>query len=82
MSEEPVARPAARAVLLDSADRVLLLRFSSEAGDTGWWATPGGGLQPADIVRSGDEFAPRRLADLLTSLLTDGPPAIPVDAGV
>jgi hypothetical protein len=40
-----------------------------------WWTV-------ADIVRSGDEFASRRLAELLTSLLADGPPAIPRDAGV
>lgn len=30
----------------------------------------------------GAEFAPRRLASLLRSLLTEGPPASPVDVGV
>jgi ADP-ribose pyrophosphatase YjhB (NUDIX family) len=38
-------RAAARAVLLDEADRILLVRFSSPEGDKHWWATVGGGLK-------------------------------------
>ncbi|MBO0838994.1 MAG: NUDIX domain-containing protein, partial [Actinobacteria bacterium] len=42
--DSPVERPAARVLLVDPADRVLLIRFVD--GETGyeWWATPGGGL--------------------------------------
>ncbi len=38
-----------------------------------WWTLPE--LEAAEVV-----FAPRRLPGLLRSLLTDGPPAVPVDA--
>ncbi|MDQ6922368.1 MAG: NUDIX domain-containing protein [Candidatus Dormibacteraeota bacterium] len=160
MTGEPVARPAARVVLLDPADRVLLLRFGGEDGGAGWWATPGGGVQPGEtseqaalrevheetglervpigpciwvrehvfpwgqttwrqqehfylarveafepsraglddneqqLVRehrwwtlselegSHEEISPRRLATLLRSLLAEGPPPTPLDAGV
>lgn len=41
-----------------------------------WWTVP-------EIRAASDEtFAPRRLADLLESLLTDGPPSVVIDAGV
>jgi len=40
---EPVDRPAARALVLDRHDRVLLVQFRDEQGQV-WWATPGGGL--------------------------------------
>jgi ADP-ribose pyrophosphatase YjhB (NUDIX family) len=157
---EPRLRPAARALVVDEADRVLLVRF--EFPDTEpVWATVGGGLEPGEthdeavrrelleeagldgvdvgspvwtrthvfslgvkwdgqsevyflvrtpsfaprprhswaqlndegvtairwwtldeIERSEELFAPRRLAELLRSLLRDGPPAEPVDVGV
>ena len=51
-------RPAVRAVLLDPADRVLLVRF--EFPDSGLWATPGGGIDEGEsperaILRELDE---------------------------
>jgi 8-oxo-dGTP diphosphatase len=40
-------RPAARILLLDTEDRVLLFRFT--AGDRpGFWATPGGAVDPGE----------------------------------
>jgi 8-oxo-dGTP pyrophosphatase MutT (NUDIX family) len=40
---EPILRHAARVVLIDAADRVLLLKWRLESGDH-IWITPGGGL--------------------------------------
>ena len=40
----PVLRPAARVLLVDVADRVLLVRFLSPESGYAWWTTPGGGL--------------------------------------
>jgi double-stranded uracil-DNA glycosylase len=40
---EPVDRPAVRALVLDEANRVLLVKFVDAAGQV-WWATPGGGI--------------------------------------
>ena len=39
-----IQRPAARVVLLDERDRVLLFRFLSPLSGRSWWITPGGGL--------------------------------------
>jgi TDG/mug DNA glycosylase family protein len=52
---EPVDRPAARALVLDAHDRVLLLRFGHPGGST-FWATPGGALDAGES----DEEALRR----------------------
>jgi len=41
-------RPAARAVLLDPADRILLVRFEFPARTV--WATPGGGIEPDETA--------------------------------
>ena len=53
-------RHAARAVVLDPADRILLVRF--EFPTRGMWAAPGGGLDPGEthehaIVRELEEEA-------------------------
>lgn len=40
------SRQAVRVLLLDEADRVLLVRFRD--GDRSWWCTPGGGLEPGE----------------------------------
>ena len=42
-TEQPVLRHAARVILLDGADRILLLRWRLKSGDH-LWITPGGGL--------------------------------------
>jgi ADP-ribose pyrophosphatase YjhB (NUDIX family)/L-amino acid N-acyltransferase YncA len=47
----PRLRPAARAVVLDPADRILLVRF--EFPDGPLWATPGGGLEAGETLRDG-----------------------------
>lgn len=39
-------RTGVRAVVLDPADRLLLVRFSDAMGS--WWATPGGGVDPGE----------------------------------
>ncbi|WP_441250059.1 NUDIX domain-containing protein [Kitasatospora sp. McL0602] len=54
-------RRAARVLLLDGEDRVLLLRGTDPAvpGVT-WWITPGGGLEPGEGTR---EAARRELAE-------------------
>jgi ADP-ribose pyrophosphatase YjhB (NUDIX family) len=48
----PELRIAARAVVLDPDDRVLLVRFQDPAGHTSaghtWWATPGGALDAGE----------------------------------
>lgn len=46
MSAEPVARVAARAVVLNAAGQVLLQHMNSDAGHS--WITPGGGLEPGE----------------------------------
>jgi 8-oxo-dGTP pyrophosphatase MutT (NUDIX family) len=157
---EIIDRPAARVLLIDPDDRILLVRFFAPNPDRHWWIAPGGGVDPgetpeqaarrelaeetglagvelspcvwvrehvfdwagsryrqmeryymartqpfelapalldheldqlteyrwwslAELEAAGDEvFAPRRLPDLLRSLLSQGPPAEPINAGV
>lgn len=43
-----VVRQAARALVLDPADRLLLVLFRSPESGEEWWATPGGGLDPGE----------------------------------
>jgi 8-oxo-dGTP pyrophosphatase MutT (NUDIX family) len=52
MSSAPRPRVAARVVLLDELDRVLLFRgFDPADVDTGyWWFTPGGGIDPEETL--------------------------------
>lgn len=154
----PMTRHAVRVLLLDEADRLLLVRFWD--GDRSWWCTPGGGIEPGEseqaaaaarqlreelgdapieigpciwtrrhvgvfrgrpfdqseriylgrvpafeprpspaalrehrpddirwwttdeLTESGEEFAPRRLPQLLRDLLAGRPPAEPIDVGV
>ncbi len=40
------SRQAVRVLLLDDADRLLLVRFWD--GDRSWWCTPGGGIEPGE----------------------------------
>lgn len=44
----PELRVAARAVVLDPDDRILLVLFRSPHTGVEWWATPGGGLDPGE----------------------------------
>ncbi|MEU5338365.1 NUDIX domain-containing protein [Streptomyces asoensis] len=44
-SSTPPLREAARAIVLDADDRVMLLRYEEEGG---FWATPGGSLEGAE----------------------------------
>jgi len=45
---DPVLRAAARVVILDPSDRVLLVRFTETNSGRRWWATPGGALEPGE----------------------------------
>lgn len=45
---EPLPRAAARALILDADDRVLLMRFENPVTRETWWATPGGGIEPGE----------------------------------
>lgn len=57
--EFPVGfRPAVRAVVLDEADRVMLVRF--EFPDATVWAPPGGGIEPGETI---EEALRRELAE-------------------
>jgi 8-oxo-dGTP pyrophosphatase MutT (NUDIX family) len=48
-AREPISRPAARVLLLDEHDRLLLFRIESEQLRTkSIWITPGGGLEPGE----------------------------------
>jgi 8-oxo-dGTP diphosphatase len=43
----PIHRSAARLIVLDPDDRVLLFRYAWRSGES-FWATPGGGLEPGE----------------------------------
>jgi double-stranded uracil-DNA glycosylase len=45
---EPTPREAVRALVVDAADRVLLMRFENPANGDVWWATPGGGIDDGE----------------------------------
>jgi GNAT superfamily N-acetyltransferase/ADP-ribose pyrophosphatase YjhB (NUDIX family) len=47
----PLLRPAARGLILDEQDRVLLVRF--EFADGPLWTTPGGGLEAGETILEG-----------------------------
>jgi len=53
---EPTPREAVRALVVDAAERVLLMRFENPANGDVWWATPGGGIDAGES----DEAALRR----------------------
>ena len=48
---EPVDRAAARALVLDRHDRVLLVQFRDDQGQV-WWATPGGGIDEGESAEA------------------------------
>lgn len=49
---EPIPRAAARIVLLDPDDRILLFKLVDRGGSRWWWFTPGGGLAPGETHES------------------------------
>jgi len=65
--DDPVVRPAARVLLLDADDHLLLFRYHDEAFASSdfpnmvdYWVTPGGGLEPGETL---EETARRELAE-------------------
>jgi 8-oxo-dGTP pyrophosphatase MutT (NUDIX family) len=67
---EPIERTGGRVLVVDSNDRVLLLRGTDPADPAAgtWWFTPGGGLDPGETPEQG---ALRELAEE-TGLVLDG----------
>lgn len=65
---EPLLRPAARVLLIDPANRVLLVHFVDRETGYAWWVTPGGGIHggetPAAAARRevGEETGLRTLS--------------------
>ncbi len=49
---EPLDRRAARALVLDADDRVLLVQFRRPVGDETWWGTPGGGIDEGETTEA------------------------------
>jgi TDG/mug DNA glycosylase family protein len=45
---EPEPREAVRAIVLDAAGRVLLVRIEHPVSGESWWITPGGGVDPGE----------------------------------
>ena len=44
----PTYRPSVRAVVVDDAQRLLLVQFQNAATKATWWATPGGGIEEGE----------------------------------
>jgi double-stranded uracil-DNA glycosylase len=47
LDQEPIPRPAVRALLVDERERVLLMRWQRDFGSL-FWVTPGGGVEPGE----------------------------------
>ncbi|MFC9693064.1 GNAT family N-acetyltransferase [Kribbella sp. NPDC056951] len=67
----PRFRPAARGLVVDPDDRILLVRF--EFADGPLWATPGGGLEPTESLLEGLR---RELTEEVGLSLTEDPPHV------
>lgn len=59
-ANDPVLRPAARVLLIDAAERVLLFRHRNPTTGASVWATPGGAIEPGE---SPEAAARRELAE-------------------
>jgi double-stranded uracil-DNA glycosylase len=70
---EPVPREAVRAIVVDDAERVLLLRFENPVTQAVWWATPGGGIEPGESDRSALD---RELAEEIGLAVADPGPVV------
>jgi len=67
---QPQLRPAARAVVLDAQDRILLMRFEF-SDDLTVWAAPGGGVEPGESLQ---ECLVRELAEEIGLEVPADPP--------
>ncbi|MCY7302505.1 MAG: NUDIX domain-containing protein [Thermoleophilia bacterium] len=65
-------RPAARAIVLDPDDRILLVRFEFPGGRT-LWATPGGGIEAGE---SAEDAIRRELAEETGLTVVDVGPVV------
>jgi 8-oxo-dGTP pyrophosphatase MutT (NUDIX family) len=71
-NEGPLYRPSARIVLLDPADRILLIHVvAGDTDDGSFWITPGGGLE------GGESFEQAALRELWEETGLDGLPLGP-----
>ncbi|HEU0075487.1 MAG TPA: NUDIX domain-containing protein [Dehalococcoidia bacterium] len=51
MATSPIPRPGARVILIDAADRLLLIKFRLENAEIdAVWVTPGGGLESEETA--------------------------------
>jgi 8-oxo-dGTP diphosphatase len=69
----PLLRPAARGIILDDEDRVLLCRFEFPKDGVVVWATPGGGVEPGESPR---HALRRELAEEIGLTVTGEPPHV------
>ena len=60
MTAEPILRWAARALMLDPVNRVLLIHWVDPDTGFAWWSTPGGGIDPGE---SHEEAVRREVAE-------------------
>jgi double-stranded uracil-DNA glycosylase len=70
---EPVPREAVRALVVDAAERVLLMRFENPVTSDVWWATPGGGVEPGESDRAALD---RELAEEIGLAVADPGPVV------
>jgi double-stranded uracil-DNA glycosylase len=70
---DPVPREAVRALVVDAAERVLLLRFENPVTHAVWWATPGGGIEPGESERAALD---RELAEEIGLAVEDPGPVV------
>jgi 8-oxo-dGTP pyrophosphatase MutT (NUDIX family) len=82
--DNPIPRPAARVLLIDSAGRVLMFRgFDPADPDRRYWFTVGGGLDPGETAAEGAvrelreetglEVSPREVGEPVWHEVTDFP---------
>lgn len=70
---EPRLRPAARGIVVDDADRVLLCRFDFPSEGVTVWGTPGGGVEPGETPL---DALRRELAEEIGLAIDGDPPHV------